>query len=78
MKKVKVEPDMIARAMAKAAHEDEMLNGLDPFEEYNKFMETLRDRCQPFQAPEFVLPAPIEIHMSLCDEIDGILGVKVS
>lgn len=82
MKKVKVEPGMIARAMAKAAHEDEMLDGLDPlvdpFEEHNKFRETLRERCQPFQAPEFVLPAPIKIHMSLRHEIDGILGVKVS
>ena len=82
MKKVKAEPGMIARAMAKAAHEDEMLDGLDPlvdpFEEHNKFRETLRDRCQPFQAPELVLPAPIKIHMSLRNEIDGILGVKVS
>ena len=82
MKKVKVEPGMIARAMAKAAHEDEMLDRLDSmvdlFKEYNKFRETLRERCQPFQAPEFVLPAPIKIHMSLRHEIDRILGVKVS
>lgn len=81
MKKVKVD-GMIARAMAKAAHEDEMLDRLDSmvdlFKEYNKFRETLWDRCQPFQAPEFVLPAPIKIHMSLRHEIDGILGVKVS
>ena len=68
MKKAKT-TGMMARALAKAEHEDAMLTGTDPL---------VVEVVNPFQVPEFMLPDPIEIHMNLCDEIDGILGVKVS
>ena len=69
MKKAKEKPAMMARALAKAKHEDAMLTGTDPL---------VVEVVNPFQVPEFMLPDPIEIHMSLSNEIDGILGVKVS
>ena len=61
MKKAK--PDMMARAMAKAQHEDTMLAGTDP----------MVTACRPFQVPAFILPDPIEIKLSLCAQVDAIL-----
>ncbi len=64
MKKAKAKPDMLARAMAKAAHEDTMLAGSDPL---------VVEVINPFQVPEFMLPDPIDFHLSLCDQVDEIL-----
>lgn len=67
MKNPKNGATMMERALAKAEQEAVMLDGTG----------SLMDQ-QPFQLPEFVLPDPIEVCVSLCGEIEQILGVKVS
>lgn len=80
MKKAK-KPDMMARALAKAEHEDEMLNGSDPLveaqqaEEYDPLDESNMMVVSPslFDIPKYILPDPVGFQLSLCDQIDAIL-----
>lgn len=77
MKKAK--PDMMARALAKAEHEDDMLAGTDPLvavpqaEEFDPVDESDMMVFNPFSIPKFVLPDPVGFQLSLCDQVDAIL-----
>ena len=81
MKKAKVKPDMMARALAKAEHEDDMLAGSDPLvaipeaEEFDPLDESNMMVVSPslFQIPKYILPDPVGFQLSLCDQIDAIL-----
>ena len=81
MKKVKVEPGMMARALAKAKHEDDMLAGSDPLvevpeaEEFDPLDESNMMVISPslFEIPKYILPDPVGFQLSLCDQIDAIL-----
>ena len=81
MKKAKAKPDMMARALAKAEHEDDMLAGTDPLvevpeaEEYDPLDELNLMVVSPslFEIPKYILPDPVGFQLSLCDKIDEIL-----
>ena len=79
MKKAKAKPDMMARALAKAEHEDDMLAGTDPLvevpeaDEYDPVDESDMMVFNPFSIPKFVLPDPVGFQLSLCDQVDAIL-----
>ena len=81
MKKAKAKPDMMARALAKAEHEDDMLAGADPLvevpeaEEFDPLDESNMMVISPslFQIPKYILPDPVGFQLSLCDQIDAIL-----
>ena len=79
MKKAKEKPDMMARALAKAEHEDDMLAGTDPLvavqqaEEFDPLDESDMMVFNPFSIPKFVLPDPVGFQLSLCDQVDAIL-----
>lgn len=71
---------MLARAMAKAAHEDEMLNGSDPMiaaaaDEYDPLDDSNLMVVSPslFKIPKYILPDPVGFQLSLCDQVDAIL-----
>ena len=85
MKKAKTKPDMMARAMAKAEHEDAMLAGNDPLvaDVYVEFPHLRENDAaddviafNPF-IPEFVLPAPVDCRLRLCEQLDEILEGNV-
>ena len=81
MKKAKAKPDMMARALAKAEHEDAMLAGTDPLvevpeaEEFDPLDESNMMVVSPslFKIPKYILPDPVSFQLSLCDQIDAIL-----
>ena len=81
MKKAKEKPDMMARALAKAEHEDDMLAGTDPLvavqqaEEFDPVDESNMMVVSPslFQIPKYILPDPVGFQLSLCDQVDEIL-----
>ena len=71
---------MLARAMAKAAHEDEMLNGSDPMiaaaaDEYDPLDDSnlMVVSSSLFKIPKYILPDPVGFQLSLCDQVDAIL-----
>ena len=80
MKKA-TKPAMMARALAKAEHEDEMLAGTDPLvevpeaEEFDPLDESNMMVVSPslFEIPKYILPDPVGFQLSLCDQIDAIL-----
>jgi len=80
MKKAKAKPDMMERALAKAAVEDEMLNGSDPMitaaaDEYDPLDESnmMVVSSSLFEIPKYILPDPVGFQLSLCDQVDAIL-----
>ncbi len=70
---------MLARAMAKAAHEDEMLDGSDPLmtapDEYDPLDDSNLMVVSPslFKIPKYILPDPVGFQLSLCDQVDEIM-----
>ena len=81
MKKAKAKPDMMARALAKAEHEDDMLAGTDPLvavqqaEEFDPVdeLDTMVISPSLFKIPKYILPDPVGFQLSLCDQVDAIL-----
>ena len=81
MKKAKTTPDMMARALTKAEHEDDMLAGTDPLvevpeaEEYDPLDDSNLMVVSPslFEIPKYILPDPVSFQLSLCDQVDAIL-----
>lgn len=81
MKKAKAKPDMMAKALAKAEHEDAMLAGTDPLvevpqaEEYDPLdeLDTMVVSPSLFKIPKYILPDPVSFQLSLCSQVDEIL-----